>query len=312
MYRIIGALAVALCLPPAVLAQADDKKGELKIAGTLSPDDPRDRKLPHPCKKYPFEMTAGTIYVIDMQSKQFDTYLRLEDPTGKEVAFDDDGGGGLNSRIVYKAAKGGPYTIIATTFNGKVGDFQLTVRKGTSEDLAKADPHGQMIGKPAPNIVAAYSFNGQTKSLADLKGKVVLVDFWAVWCGPCIQTFPHLREWAEKYQKDGLEILGVTTYFEVLTFDKEKGSVKKAEGKLSADEEHEMLKEFALYHKLGHRMITVTRDEWLRLSKDYAIRGIPHVALVDRRGNVRMVRVGSGPANAAALADEIRKLLAEK
>jgi thiol-disulfide isomerase/thioredoxin len=40
-----------------------------------------------------------------------------------------------------------------------------------------------------------------------------LVDFWAVWCGPCIATFPHLREWHEKYADKGLVIVGVTKYY---------------------------------------------------------------------------------------------------
>jgi len=329
MNRILPLVAVlALALDASARAGDEPKASaaDLKIAGKLSPDDPSDAKVKHPCKTYPYEMTSGTIYVIDLISQEFDCFLRLEDPAGKQVAMDDDGGGKLNSRIVYKAAKTGKHQIIATTFDGKTGDFTLTARKGTQEDIAKADPFHGMIGKPAPNLVADFSFNGQTKSLADLKGKVVLVDFWAVWCGPCIQTFPHLRELNTEYKEKGLEILGVTTYFEAYGFDKEQGKLKvvakkvkdedtglvKVEGKLTRSQEQEMLKDFVTHHKLEHRMIALTRDGWIRAAKEFNIRGIPHVALVDRRGNIRMVRVGSGPANAEAIAEEIKKLAVEK
>ena len=55
--------------------------------------------------------------------------------------------------------------------------------------------------------------NGKPLTDNDLKGKVVLVDFWAVWCGPCIATFPHLREWHDKYADMGFEIIGYTSYY---------------------------------------------------------------------------------------------------
>jgi hypothetical protein len=73
-----------------------------------------------------------------------------------------------------------------------------------------------------------------------------------------------------------------------------------------------MLKAFVGHHKLGHRMITVTKEDWGAVSQAYNVSGIPHVALIDRKGVIRMVRVGSGPDNAMALHDEIKKLIAEK
>ena len=70
----------------------------------------------------------GEIYKIDLRSDDFDAYLFLEDPDGGLLAEDDDSGGGLNSRIIHKAAKAGVYRIIASTLPAKqTGKFKLEV-----------------------------------------------------------------------------------------------------------------------------------------------------------------------------------------
>jgi thiol-disulfide isomerase/thioredoxin len=202
--------------------------------------------------------------------------------------------------------------------------------------LARTIEHGKqlaaLIGKPAGSLDIAEWTNGSALSQADLKGKVVLLDFWAIWCGPCIATFPHLREWQEKYSDRGLVIVGVTRYYGYEWSDAQNRAVrpmkkpaavaakdgdKKDEPKEAEKEpgvthetEQAMLKKFAEFHGLKHRFALQTDDS--PVAKQFAVQGIPQAVVIDRQGIVRLIRVGSGPANAKALHDTIEKLLAEK
>jgi thiol-disulfide isomerase/thioredoxin len=155
------------------------------------------------------------------------------------------------------------------------------------------DPYAWLIGKPAPEIAPDFALNGRVARLADLRGKVVLLDFWAVWCGPCVSTFPHLRRWSAEYGNRGLEVVGLTYY---------QGS---------KEEEQPMLREFAAHHKLKHRLEVLTKDAWMKVGEAYRMTVIPMVVLIDRKGVVRMVKVGASPENTRAIETMIKELLAE-
>lgn len=97
-------------------------KKELILDGALSPDA---RKIDVQVK-----MQAGKTYRIDLKSKAFDAYLYLYDAGGTELANDDDGGDGLNSRITHKAAADGTYRITASSLGMRgVGAFTLEIRE---------------------------------------------------------------------------------------------------------------------------------------------------------------------------------------
>src|SRR5205085_2396099 len=75
------------------------------------------------------KLKKGKTYVVDMVSMAFDTYLRLEDAQGNQVAEDDDSGGDLNAQIVYAPEADGTFKVIATRFADGTGNFTLQVRE---------------------------------------------------------------------------------------------------------------------------------------------------------------------------------------
>jgi len=95
----------------------------LDVKGKLTNDDPEDTvflvkgqtKFSR-CKTYPVRLKKGEVYQIDMVSTEIDSFLRLVDPFGKEVARDDDGGGFPDARIRHMAGETGVYKIVATCF----------------------------------------------------------------------------------------------------------------------------------------------------------------------------------------------------
>jgi thiol-disulfide isomerase/thioredoxin len=70
------------------------------------------------------------------------------------------------------------------------------------------EQHAALIGKPAPDLDLSGWLNGEL-SREGMKGKIVIVDFWATWCGPCIASIPHNNEMAKKYKEKGVVLVGV-------------------------------------------------------------------------------------------------------
>jgi thiol-disulfide isomerase/thioredoxin len=192
--------------------------------------------------------------------------------------------------------------------NPAVAERALQTLAGLEPRIAAALKQLAMIGTPAPALDALAWANGQAGSLGDLQGKVVLLDFWAVWCGPCIATFPHLREWHDQYSSQGLAIVGVTRQYNYAWDDEAKGA-SKAEGEVALDDELKMLEKFIAHHELRHP--TLVTPAGSTMQTEYGVTGIPHAVLIDKQGRVRMIKVGSGQANAEALHQMIETLLAE-
>jgi hypothetical protein len=133
--KIASRFAVSLAFIVALTMQAglfaDDKKAVkvFETDGVLANMDAKDKtEVGGFCKTYKHKLIEGRSYQIDLTSKAFDAFLRLEDAKGKKIAENDDGGKGADARITYKPAKTAEFTIVCTTFApGDTGKFTLTI-----------------------------------------------------------------------------------------------------------------------------------------------------------------------------------------
>ncbi|KAA5545154.1 TlpA family protein disulfide reductase [Roseiconus nitratireducens] len=179
-----------------------------------------------------------------------------------------------------------------------------SMRKSMESEIKRAE----LIGTEAAEFPDVAYVAMDEASLSDLRGKVVLLDFWAVWCGPCIATFPHLIEWQEKYADDGLVIIGVTRPYNYRWDEEADRAVRSgSDSEVSFEDELAMLEKFRESHELQHGFVVAKPGE--NYSSKFMVTGIPQAVLIDQEGKIQMIKVGSGEQNAKALEGKIRELL---
>lgn len=135
----------------------------------------------------------------------------------------------------------------------------------------------ELIGKPAPEITVVKWIEESPVRLADLRGRVVALEFWAAWCPDCRGLIPHLRTWAARYEKEGLKILAVTRYY---------GFNGREVGRASKEEEERFLAEFKRLRELPYGTAI---DDGQRSFDTYHVTWVPTIAILDRAGRIRYI-----------------------
>jgi thiol-disulfide isomerase/thioredoxin len=165
-----------------------------------------------------------------------------------------------------------------------------TVLAALASGLAWASkPSSPAVGTAAPDFTAYSYVTGEKTRLSDQHGRVVILTFWATWCGPCRQELPNLEGIQERVGKDRLVVLAVNYRDSEQTISYLKKSAKKAEWK-----------------------ITMLLDPTGGIADKYGIDSIPHLFLIGRDGNIAAAHSGFGDGSIDTMLPEINAALAGK
>jgi thiol-disulfide isomerase/thioredoxin len=138
----------------------------------------------------------------------------------------------------------------------------------------------KLIGIKAPSIEGIEYIDMPKTSIGELNGKVIMLDFLAHWCAPCIESFPETNLLKQKYESKGLVIVGVTNYY---------GFFGEQEN-LPIPDELAALKKLKLQRNANFGFIVGPRTN----EQAYGVAGLPAVVLIDRQGKVRYSKQGAG------------------
>lgn len=151
--------------------------------------------------------------------------------------------------------------------------------------LVVASPEN-LVGKAAPIFALKNVMGGETVSLEALKGKVIVLDFWATWCGPCKEAIPHVGEIWRLYK--GQDVLAIS---------------------IDLREDEDTVKKFVLNNQMNW-IIVIDRDGGV--AKKYDVTAIPTLFIIDQGGTVRYAHVGFFKELRDELSKRIIELLKEK
>ena len=165
-----------------------------------------------------------------------------------------------------------------------MGSAGRRARRGGAARPGGRDGRQALEGKAAPDFKLT-GLDDKQVSLADLKGSVAVVDFWATWCPPCRASLPHLDETYQKFKGDGLKVYAI-----------------------NVGEEKQQVQAFVEKTKLA---VPVLLDSDSSVLQKYQGSGIPETVVIGKDGRIRKVLVGFGEGSEDQIVAAVKAAMAE-
>ncbi len=200
-----------------------------------------------------------------------------------------------HNAIAARLDKEMPNSSYARDYKAMIGQVQRQIASQQAQQKIK-------VGEPAPDIKLPNP-NGKEYALSDLKGKVVLLDFWASWCGPCRRANPHVVETYKKYKNKGFTVFSVS----LDGLDSRARSATKSAEMLAQRQEASKKRwvDAIAKDKLKSNYHVSDLRKWESApAATYGVRGIPRTFLIDKEGKIAVVN-----PNHMQLEAELKKLL---
>lgn len=171
--------------------------------------DPNDERRASLKDTILFYTDFGFEYSFELDGQEFNTFVSGSPTESTRFGIDRDDNGKLSRRFE-QAVIGEPFNFTGTTYVFRLEDGSVSLQTSDEELEQMPLPPNLAVGQKALEFVATTMDGDEIHFPSAYAGKLVMLDFWATWCGPCIGEIPHMKEAYANWHEHGFEILGIS------------------------------------------------------------------------------------------------------